>query len=612
MTLVILVFLGGVLTILSPCILPVLPFVFARSERRFLTNGLPMLVGMAVTFAAIATLAAVGGSWAVRVNQYGRIFALVLLSAFAATLISTRLADLLAKPFVALGNRLTQPGTSGEGGLVNSLLLGVATGLLWAPCAGPILGLILTGAAISGPSARTTLLLFAYAAGAASSLAVALLAGGRVFALLKKSLGTGEWVRRALGVAVLAAVVAIVFHWDTSVLTRLSLNGTNSLEQSLLDKIGPQNPGAAGGSMAMKNTMAMSNTAMSNSTMAMSNGKADGHAMMMSAAKSSNDLPVEGQLPSFEGATLWLNSAPLTAEALRGKVVVVDFWTYSCINCLRALPFVQSWYAKYKDHGLVVIGVHAPEFAFEKDAANVRRAVADLKIDYPVALDNDYAIWQAFNNQYWPAHYFIDATGQIRAHHFGEGNYDESEQIIRRLLAEAGHTGLPPPGMGSAKPGGVQAPADEAHDQSPETYVGYRRADNFVSPGGFIQDRSHRYAAPAELKLNQWALDGSWIVDPEKAVLEAAPGKVVFRFYARDLHLVLGPGSNGKPVRFRVTLDGKPPAANHGADTDASGAGTIDGQRLYQLIRQSGDVGEHFFSIEFLDSGVQAYSFTFG
>jgi cytochrome c biogenesis protein CcdA/thiol-disulfide isomerase/thioredoxin len=606
MTLVILVFLGGVLTILSPCILPVLPFVFARSEKRFLTNGLPMLVGMAVTFAAIATLAAVGGSWAVRVNQYGRIFALVLLTAFAATLISTRLADLMAKPFVALGNRLTEPGTSGEGGLVNSLLLGVATGLLWAPCAGPILGLILTGAAISGPSARTTLLLFAYAAGAASSLAVALLAGGRVFSLLKKSLGTGEWLRRALGVAVLAAVVAIVFHWDTSVLTRLSLNGTNSLEQSLLDKIGPQTPGAAGGSMAM------SNTAMSNTTMAMSNGKADGHAMMMSAAKSSNDLPVEGQSPGFEGATLWLNSPPLTVEALRGKVVVVDFWTYSCINCLRALPFVQSWYAKYKDHGLVVIGVHTPEFAFEKDPANVRRAVADLKIDYPVALDNDYAIWQAFNNQYWPAHYFIDATGQIRAHHFGEGNYDESEQIIRRLLAEAGNASLPPPGMGSAKPVGVLAPADEAHDQSPETYVGYRRADNFASPGGFIQDKPHKYAAPAEFKLNQWALDGSWVVDEEKAVLEAAPGKVVFRFYARDLHLVLGPADNGKPVRFRVTLDGKPPAANHGADTDGSGAGTIDGQRLYQLIRQSGDVGEHVFSIEFLDSGVQAYSFTFG
>ena len=603
MTIAILVYLGGVLTILSPCILPVLPFVFARSEQKFLTNGLPMLAGMAITFAAIATLAAVGGSWAVRVNQYGRIVALVLLTAFAVTLLSARLADWLARPFVALGNRLAQPTAgSGDFGLVNSLLLGVATGLLWAPCAGPILGLILTGAAISGPNARTTLLLFAYAAGAATSLAVALLAGGRVFALLKKSLGTGEWIRRVLGVAVLLAVVAIIFGWDSTVLTRLSLNGTNSLEQSLIDRIGPRD-GAPGSVKTM---------AMSNSNMAMSNSTADGHGMMMSAAKPAGDLPVEGAIPSFTGATLWLNSPPLTPEALRGKVVMVDFWTYSCINCLRALPYVESWYEKYKDHGLVVIGVHAPEFAFEKDAGNVRRAVADLKVTYPVALDNDYAIWQAFNNQYWPAHYFIDATGRIRGHHFGEGNYDESEQTLRKLLTDAGQTELPPPGMGSARAVGVQAPPDEAHDQSPETYVGYRRAENFASPGGIAQDQSHRYSAPAALKLNQWALNGSWNVDPEKAVLGAVPGKIEFRFYARDLHLVLGPGSDGKPVRFRVLLDGAAPAANHGADTDSGGAGAIDRQRLYQLIRQAGDVREHVFSIEFLDPGVQAYSFTFG
>src|SRR5882757_1374136 len=600
MTIVFLVFLGGVLTILSPCILPVLPFVFARSEQKFLTNGLPMLVGMAATFAAIATLAAVGGSWAVRVNQYGRVVALLLLTAFAATLLSPRLADALARPFVALGNRLAQPTPeSNKFGLVNSLLLGVATGLLWAPCAGPILGLILTGAAISGPNTRTTLLLFAYAAGAATSLAVALLAGGRVFAVLKKSLGTGEWIRRGLGVAVLIAVVAIVFGWDSTVLTRLSLNGTNSLEQSLIDKINPRDPGTPGGSMAM-----------SNSSMAMS--KTDGHAMMMSAAKPAGDLPVEGEIPSFAGATLWLNSPPLTPEALRGKVVMVDFWTYSCINCLRALPFVESWYEKYKDHGLVVVGVHAPEFAFEKDPNNVRRAVADLKVTYPVALDNDYAIWQAFNNQYWPAHYFIDATGRIRGHHFGEGSYDESEQTLRKLLTDAGQTDLPPAGMGPAKAVGVQAPPDEAHDQSPETYVGYRRAENFASPGGFSQDQSHRYSAPAALKLNQWALNGSWNVDPEKAILGTVPGKIEFRFYARDLHLVLGPGSDGKPVRFRVLLDGAAPAANHGADTDSSGAGSIDRQRLYQLIRQAGEVREHVFSIEFLDPGVQAYSFTFG
>ncbi len=595
MTIVILVFLGGVLTILSPCILPVLPFVFARSEQKFVTSGLPMLAGMAVTFAAIATLAAIGGSWAVRVNQYGRVIALLLLLAFAATLLSSRLADWMATPFVALGNRLAQPtpGRVGRLGLVNSLALGVATGLLWAPCAGPILGLILTGAAISGPNARTTLLLFAYAAGAATSLALALLAGARVFTFLKKSLGTGVWIRRVLGIAVLLAVVAIAFGWDSSLLTRLSLSGTNILEQSLIDKINPPNSTGS-------------------TTMAMNSSKNDGHAMMMSAAKPAADLPIEGEIPSFAGASLWLNSPPLAPEALRGKVVMVDFWTYSCINCLRALPFVEAWYEKYKDHGLVVIGVHAPEFAFEKDPANVRRAVADLKITYPVALDNDYAIWQAFNNQYWPAHYFIDAVGRIRAHHFGEGNYAESEQSIRTLLHDAGQNDLPPPGMGAMKTAGVQAPPDEAHGQSPETYVGYERAENFSSPGGFARQQPRRYSAPPALKLNQWALSGSWIVDPEKAVSGAATGKIIFRFYARDLHLVLGSGGGGKPVRFRVKLDGAEPGANHGADTDSSGAGVIDEQRLYQLIRQTGEVGEHVFSVEFLDPGVQAYSFTFG
>jgi cytochrome c biogenesis protein CcdA/thiol-disulfide isomerase/thioredoxin len=556
-----------------------------------------MLGGMAVAFAAIATLAAVGGAWAVRVNQYGRVVALVLLAVFAATLLSTRLSDWLARPFVALGNRLSQPGAAGTG-FVQSASLGVATGLLWAPCAGPILGLILTGAAISGPNAHTTLLLFAYAAGAATSLAIALLAGGRLFAYLKRSLGVGEWLRRGLGVAVLLGVVAIVFGWDSSVLTRLSLAGTNSLEQSLIDKIhtGPENAPAM---------------AMSNSSMAMSN--TNGNAMaMMSAAHGSGDLPVEGEIPSFAGATLWLNSAPLTPQGLRGKVVLVDFWTYSCINCLRALPFVKSWYAKYKDHGLVVIGVHAPEFAFEKDPDNVRRAVKDLGITYPVALDNDYAIWQAFNNQYWPAHYFIDATGRIRSHHFGEGDYDGSEQTIRRLLMDAGQTDLPPAGMQSVQAAGVQAAPDEAHDQSPETYLGYRRAANFASPGGAVVDAEHGYSIPNDLQLNQWALGGSWTVSDEKAIVRAPHGKIAFRFLARDLHLVMGPGQAGKPLRFRVLLDGAPPGANHGVDIDASGNGTIGGERLYQLIRQSGDVAEHVFSIEFLDAGAEAYSFTFG
>jgi cytochrome c biogenesis protein CcdA/thiol-disulfide isomerase/thioredoxin len=584
MILTLLVFLGGVLTILSPCILPVLPFVFARSEQRFLSSGLPLLAGMAATFAGIATLAAVGGSWAVRINQYGRVIALVLLTAFAATLLSRHLAGWLARPFVNLGNRLL-PAGSAEGGIISSLLLGVATGLLWAPCAGPILGLVLTGAAISGPNAHTTALLFTYAAGAATSLGIAIFAGGRVFGALKRSLGAGEWIRRALGVAVLLAVLAIAFGWDGTVLTNLSLAGTNRLEQSLLNRFeGPQ---------PMRPPVAA-----------------------MSAAPA---LPIEGEFPPLDGATSWLNSPPLTPSSLRGKVVMVDFWTYSCINCLRSLPYVKTWYDKYKDHGLVILGVHAPEFAFEKDLDNVRKAVRELDVRYPVALDNNYAIWRGFDNHYWPAHYFVDGKGQIRAHHFGEGDYDESEQIIRRLLTEAGYTDLPPAGMGAVSPTGVEAAADDDHNQSGETYVGYRRADGFRSPGGIARDRLQIYSVPSTLALNQWALGGKWRVDPEKAVLQAAPGKIVFRFHARDLHLVLGAGDgtssgtpSGYPIRFRVLLDDAEPGNNHGADTDAQGEGVIHEQRLYQLIRQSDPGGEHVFSIEFLDSGVQAYSFTFG
>jgi hypothetical protein len=248
----------------------------------------------------------------------------------------------------------------------------------------------------------------------------------------------------------------------------------------------------------------------------------------------------------------------------------------------------------------------------------VRRAVSELGVAYPVALDNNYAIWQGFNNQYWPAHYFIDATGHIRSHHFGEGNYEESEHTIRQLLTQAGYANLPAPGMESATAGtaakavGVQAPADEAHDQSPETYIGYGRAQNFHSPGGLAQDRLQTYAVPSSLSLNQWALAGIWSVDSEKAVLRQKPGNIVFRFYARDLHLVLGPAPNGTPIRFRVRLDGGAPGTNHGADTDANGDGVIKEQRLYQLIRQTAAVGEHVFSIEFLDADVQAYSFTFG
>jgi thiol-disulfide isomerase/thioredoxin len=290
---------------------------------------------------------------------------------------------------------------------------------------------------------------------------------------------------------------------------------------------------------------------------------------------------------------------------------LIDFWTYSCINCLRALPYVEAWSAKYKDAGLVVIGVHTPEFAFEKEQSNVEKAVRDLKVNYPVAIDSDYRIWQAFNNEYWPAHYFIDGKGRVRYHHFGEGEYEESERVIQQLLKENGATSLSGGTINVSAAGVEAAPASESV-RSAETYIGYRRAENFASTQPLAQDSRKVYTPRPRLSLNQWALGGSWKVSPESAELQAASGKVVFRFHARDLHLVLGPTMVGKPVRFKVKLDGAAPGDDHGSDTDTSGAGTVDSHRLYQLIRQKGTVEDRTFEIEFLDPGVQAFAFTFG
>ncbi len=336
-----------------------------------------------------------------------------------------------------------------------------------------------------------------------------------------------------------------------------------------------------------------------------------GGAMMMSAQGAEGAAKTEGPMPPLTGAKGWLNSPPLTTEGLRGKVVLVDFWAYSCINCLRTMPYVNAWYRHYKDSGLVVLGVHSPEFAFEKDTGNVLAAVKKFDIRHPVALDNELKIWKAFNNRFWPAHYFVDAQGQIRGHHFGEGKYARSERLIRRLLTEAGAKNLPEP-LDDAAGEGVGAPADMANIASPETYLGYGRAENFVSPGGFALDAKKNYAIPGSLALNQWAYSGPWQVAKEHARLTAAPGRIAFRFKARDLHLVLGPAAAGKPVRFRVTIDGKPPGKDAGMDIDADGNGTVREHRLYQLVRQKGPVAEREFVIEFADPGVDAYSFTFG
>ena len=594
MILFLLAYLGGVLTILSPCILPVLPFVFAGAGRPFLRNGLPMLLGMALTFAAVATLAAVGGGWAVEANRYGRIAAIVLLAGFGLVLIFPALSERLTRPVVALGNRLSQVADKGgRPSVAVSLLLGVATGLLWAPCAGPILGLILTGAALQGASLKTSFLLLAYAAGAATSLALALLAGGRIFAAMKRSLGAGEWIRRGLGVAVLAGVVAIAFGFDTGFLTRVSLGNTAALEQGLVDKLRPSN-------------------AQSQPSVVIDGPAMNGGGMMMAGKPEAQaaKLPPEGLMPPLSGAVEWLNSPPLTRESLKGKVVLVDFWTYSCINCLRSIPYVKAWADKYKDQGLVVIGVHTPEFAFEKSVANVKNAIADLNIGYPVAIDSNYAIWRAFANQYWPAHYFIDAEGRIRHHHFGEGDYEESERIIQTLLTEAGKNAVSS-GVVSVKASGAEAASDAASVRSPETYIGYERAENFLSPGGVVRDKPHSYTDGSP-RLNEWSLLGDWTIKAEHAVLDQKDGGIVYKFRARDLHLVLGSPPDGRKVRFLVKIDGKAPGASHGADVDPGGQGAVTEQRLYQLVRQSGPITDHTFEIQFLDPGVEAYAFTFG
>ena len=590
MTLLIISYLGGALTILSPCVLPILPFVFARAGQPFVRSTLPMMIGMATTFALVATLAAVGGSWAINANEYGRLAAIVLLSMFGISLISPRVASVLTQPIVDFGNKLLN--ASGRPGSVpsaaSSLILGVATGLLWAPCAGPILGLVLTGAALQGANVQTTLLLAAYAAGAATSLAIALLVGGKIFVAMKRSLGVSERIRQVLGAAVLAGVAVIALGLDTGLLARLSYASTASFEQAVLNRLN-SSPATSSSEMASNGPMALADN---------------------TDLPFRSNLPIEGRAPSLAGAVEWLNSRPLDMEQLRGKVVLIDFWTYSCINCIRTSPYVRAWAEKYKDQGLVVIGVHAPEFAFEKKIDNVRQATLDFKIGYPVAIDNDYKIWRAFENSYWPAAYLIDAKGQIRYHHFGEGNYLQTEQAIQDLVREAGSdTAASAPVTPNAK--GAEASPDVANIRSGETYLGYKQATNFASRENLRRDAAHDYSI-ANPSLNEWGLAGKWTVGAEQATLDQPDGRIAYRFSARDLHLVLGAGSSGKPIRFSVTIDGRAPGSDHGADTDADGNGIVTSTKLYQLVRQSGSVEAHSFEIRFLDPGVEAYAFTFG
>ena len=570
MLIILVAFLGGVLTIVSPCILPILPFVFARGSGSFRTHALPMLASMAIAFAAVASLAAFGGAWVVTLNEGARYAAMALLALFGLALLLPAVGDWMSRPLVALGNRLAgaAPGVPRRAGLL-SIALGLGTGLLWAPCAGPILGLLLTSAALNGANIQTSLLLLSFACGAAVALAAALWLGRGMAAALHRYLPAAHGLRRLAGAAVMAAVAVSALGWNPALLASASASGAARLEQQLIEQV------------------RQSDTA------------------KPSAAAS-------GPLASLQDANGWLNSGPLGPADLDGKVVLVDFWTYSCINCLRTLPYLKAWHDKYKNAGLEVIGVHSPEFAFEKNAANVRRAVADLGIQYPIALDNGFRIWRAFRNQSWPAFYLLDGQGRVRYTVAGEHDYGQTERMIQRLLAEAGRK-LPDADAVRPAARGVEAPPLWSTLRSGESYLGYGKATSYAPGGSRIrQDRDAAYVPSAELGANQWTLAGSWRLESEFAVATGANGRIIQRFHARDLHMVLGPAADGRPVRFRVTLDGRPPLADHGTDINEQGEGVIDRQKLYQLVRQQSPDRDRVFQIEFLEPGAQAYAFTFG
>ncbi|QIA02844.1 cytochrome c biogenesis protein DipZ [Pseudomonas fluorescens] len=394
-------FLGGLLTVLSPCILPVVPFLFAGADRTR-SSILLTLGGMALTFALISSLAVVSSEWVIEASNTGRHIALAVMVLFALSLISARIGDWLARPFVQLGNRL-DPDSRKKTGPMASIMIGVATGLLWAPCAGPILGVILTGAMLQGANAQTSLLLLAYGVGSALSLGTLIFAGRGLVNRLKPSIPFTGWFRRGAGVAVLATAAVIATGADNLLLANTSSQGVASVEKSVLENV----------------------------------PKVVDYFVSKVRADSTEDEASKGAMPSLSGAVQWLNSPELTAESLRGKVVLVDFWTYDCINCQHTLPYVKEWEKKYGKDGLVVIGVHTPEYGYERIIDNVKDQVKKLGITYPVAIDNNYAIWRNFDNQYWPAHYLVDAKGQVRYTHFGEGSYQAQEQMIQQLLKEA-------------------------------------------------------------------------------------------------------------------------------------------------------------------------------
>ncbi len=571
---------AGALTVLSPCILPVLPALLCAAAPDGLRHRPAWIVlGLSTSFTLFGAAFAAFGNVLGLSNEALRDAALAVLLLFGLSLLWPRPWEAVAARLAALGQRIPGAGTRpSPAGRAGALLVGASLGLVWAPCAGPILGIIITVAAVQKDFARSLALLGAYSVGAAVPMLLIGYGGNRLY---RRFLSPGRWSgfpRRLLGAVTLATVVALALDVDTLILARIpaSLFVAGRLEKRLAGVHARGTPPGAGSAPGA------------------------------GEAAAATSLPVLGTMPGFAGIVSWLNSGPLDASGLRGKVVLVDFWTYSCINCIRTLPYVTGWYEKYRGDGFVVIGVHTPEFGFEKDADNVRRAVARFGIRYPVALDNFYGTWNAYHNAFWPADYLFDAEGRLREVHFGEGDYGKTERAIRSLLAEARLL------RGSVA---VTAPAgnvDFSRIRSPETYIGYSRARGFSSPEAVGPDRARRYTAPPDLGLNAWALRGEWTVGGERAVLDAPGGGVRFRFEAPRLNLVMGERGPGSDAL--VLLDGAPlPAALRGADVGPDGRVVVRDSRLYNLVRLApDDRGSHVFEIDFGSPGVALYAFTFG
>ena len=555
-SLVILCYFAGALTILSPCILPVLPFVFASAQKSFVRGSLPLLLGMSLTFSLFSALALVGGEWVVQANQYGRYLALAFLSLFALSLLWPELSAKIFAPAVALGSKWSTPHHGGESRFTSSFGMGMSTGLLWAPCAGPILGLVLTGAAAQKNLATSIFLLLSYSLGASSSLGLALVSGQRFLRPMKKALGVDQVIKKILGLLVLAGVLIILLGWDKKILEPLSKIETAGLETKLL-------------------------------------------AVFQQTPKAPPLASVQRPAPELVSGLPWLNSQALTMSELKGKVVLIDFWTYSCINCLRTLPYVKAWSEKYKDQGLVVIGVHTPEFGFEKIQANVQKAVQDLGIQYPVVLDNDYQIWNSYKNQYWPAHYFIDRDGHLRFQHFGEGHYEESEAWIQGLLKNEQPTMTDTP------------KASRGPEITSETYLGLGKTQTLVTNPKPREDKPVNYQPAGSIGLNHWSVQGPWTLSDTEIHSGGAASKLLIHFKAREVNLVMG---SRDPVKYQVWLDGKPLQEHQGQDSDVHGQGQVRDHRLYNLFLLSpgAQAEEHTLEIQFLGPHVDAFSWTFG